>query len=314
MKSEHIYSIGSVAQITGLKSYVIRTWERRYRAIDPHRTSTNRRVYAQSDIEKLTLLKLAVERGHSISQIAQLSCSELSDLVKSTPVDRLPSIGADIEDDDPGSPETYRRQALQAANDLDPTKLEQTLASAVVHLSKSDFIHRVAVPLLVTIGDRWANGEMRITCEHLATVVVRSFLWDMLRGLELAENAPKIVLATPVGQWHEMGLMVVAVEAAECGWRPVYLGPDLPAEEIAYAAEHTGAKAVALYIAHNLDSGRLHKELEKLHRYLDADVRLFVGGSGGGSLKSVVDAIDALHVENARQFRKELDFLTNRPG
>jgi cobalamin-dependent methionine synthase I len=132
----------------------------------------------------------------------------------------------------------------------------------------------------------------------------------MLRNVELADDAPKIVLATPVGQWHELGLMAVAVEASECGWKPVYLGPDLPAEEIAYAVDRTGARALALYIAHNLDAGRLPSELKKLHRYLNEHVALFVGGAGCEPLRTVMDQIDALHVENAAQFRKRLRQLT----
>ena len=104
--------------------------------------------------------------------------------------------------------------------------------------------------------------------------------------------------------------MVVAVEAAECGWRPVYLGPNLPAEEIVYAVERTEARAVALYIAHSLDAGRLPQELEKLHRYLDGKAHILVGGSGSENLRSVLKTVDALHIENAHQFREELQHLT----
>lgn len=313
MKSVNFHTIRSVAQRTGLKPHLIRTWERRYRAIVPQRTPTNRRVYAESDIEKLQLLKQSVERGHSISQIARLSRKKLHELLRTTPAGRKLATGFDSRDAESVSPEKCQRQALLAIADLNPPKLEQVLASAVVNLSRTDVIHRVIMPLFTTIGDRWAAGQLRITCEHMATIVVRSFLWDMLRSVELAGNAPKIVLATPVGQWHELGLLAVAVEAAECGWRPIYFGPNLPAEEIAFAVERTGAQALALYIAHSLDAGRLPLELDKLHRYINGRIPIFVGGSGCEALKSSIIKMKAITIEEVLQFREKLRQLTDNP-
>ena len=306
MEKKNIFTIRSVAQSTGLKPYIIRTWERRYQAVEPQRTPTNRRVYAEGDIEKLALLKRAVELGHSISQIARMSTEELTELLEAVPVSASSSAGRDMPVADSASPNHYRRKALQASIDLDPLKLEQAMSGAAVQLSRTDFIHQVVVPLLTTIGERWATGQVRITCEHLTSVVVRSFLWDMLRSVELSENAPKIVMTTPVGQWHELGLLVAALEAAECGWRPVYLGPNLPAEEIAYSVERTDAKALVIYIAHSLDDGRLATELENLHRYLDENFPLFVGGSGSDPLKNVLNKIKAHHLRDAQHFRRKL--------
>ena len=311
MTKDNIFTIRSVSQITGIKPHLIRTWERRYGAIHPQRTPSNRRIYAQADIEKLTLLKGALERGHSISQIASMSTGDLSELLASTPEQPLSPSGAANGRSRPESPESYRQQSLLAAADLDPRHLEQVLGAAVVNLSRSDFIHRVVVPLLQTVGDRWASGKLRVTAEHMTTASVRSFLWDMIRGVELSENAPKIVLATPVGQWHELGLMVAAAEAAECGWQPIYLGPNLPAEEIAHAVEHTGARALALFIAHSLDAGRLPQELKNLHRYLNTSAHLLVGGKGCESLKVVLDKIGAQHIEEIGQFRDQLQLLTD---
>ena len=107
--------------------------------------------------------------------------------------------------------------------------------------------------------------------------------------------------------------MVVAAEAAEWGWQPIYLGPNLPAEEIAYAVEHTGARALALFIAHSLDVGRLPQELKNLHRYLKTSAQLFVGGKGCESLKGVLDEIGAQHIEHIELFRDKLQRLTDAP-
>ena len=82
MKIKYVYPIRYVAQQTGLSTHVIRVWEKRYQAVVPKRTDTNRRVFCGRDIERLKMLRTAVRIGHSISQIAGLSSEDLMELVK----------------------------------------------------------------------------------------------------------------------------------------------------------------------------------------------------------------------------------------
>ena len=70
MKNSIKYPIKAVANLTGLSIYVIRAWEKRYNTVVPERTETNRRLYSQEDVQKLKLLHLASENGHSIGTIA----------------------------------------------------------------------------------------------------------------------------------------------------------------------------------------------------------------------------------------------------
>ena len=69
------YSIKVVARRTGLSPHVIRAWERRYGAVEPERSATGRRLYSDTEIERLQALERATRAGHSIGQIAQLSTS-----------------------------------------------------------------------------------------------------------------------------------------------------------------------------------------------------------------------------------------------
>jgi hypothetical protein len=86
--------------------------------------------------------------------------------------------------------------------------------------------------------------------EHLATVVVRRTLTWMMENGTPPPMAPAIVVATLAGQTHELGAMLAAAAASTHGWRVVYLGANLPASEIAVAANHTRATAVALSLLH----------------------------------------------------------------
>ena len=77
--SRQTFGIGAVARRTGLSASNIRMWEARYEAVVPDRTPSNRRLYSREDIERLTLLRSLTMRGHSISNIANLSLEELTE-------------------------------------------------------------------------------------------------------------------------------------------------------------------------------------------------------------------------------------------
>jgi DNA-binding transcriptional MerR regulator len=81
MKNENKYPIKAVAQKTGLSVHVIRAWEKRYNAVVPNRTDTNRRLYSESDIEKLQILLKLTTQGHNIGGIANLSIDDLREMV-----------------------------------------------------------------------------------------------------------------------------------------------------------------------------------------------------------------------------------------
>jgi len=75
------YSIKIAASRSGLTPHVIRVWERRYGAVEPDRTGTNRRLYSDAEIERLSLLRHAIEAGHRIGNIARLDLDQLRSIV-----------------------------------------------------------------------------------------------------------------------------------------------------------------------------------------------------------------------------------------
>ena len=72
------FEIGAVCDMTGLSHHVLRVWEKRYGAVKPSRQPNRRRLYSRRDVEKLSLLKALVDRGHGIGGIANLPVEELN--------------------------------------------------------------------------------------------------------------------------------------------------------------------------------------------------------------------------------------------
>ncbi len=67
------YRIGAVSNMTGLTTDTIRAWEKRYQAVSPERTPGGGRSYSDEDVQRLQLLGMLTELGHSIGSLARLS-------------------------------------------------------------------------------------------------------------------------------------------------------------------------------------------------------------------------------------------------
>ena len=324
MDHNSLYTIRYVSQRTGLSSHVIRAWEKRYEAVVPHRSPKNRRLYSEEDVQRLQLLKSATDAGHSISQVAPLDSKELWNLTQrgATLTSRKPKNNASSLQTSAKKTQPIQQSAkndlckkcLAAVLNLDPDGLERSYDQAAIDLTRPVLLKEIIVPLFREIGELWQKGALKIVNEHMATTVTRTFLLNMLRATETTDPAPSIVIATTVGQWHDVGALTVALTAAENGWHPVYYGPNLPAEEIATVVKQSGARAVAISVTHLLNQHPLVEELRKLRRYLDRDVALFVGGRAIANCTQILEEINAKYISDIDQFCQELYLLSTAHG
>ncbi len=301
------HPIGVVVRRTGLKPDLIRAWERRYGAIEPSRSATRRRLYRDADIERLNLLRQAVQAGHSISHVASLTNEQLRDLIRD---DQSASVAARLEpaeaSDLKATPQTILTACLSAVERLDVTELELQLEQAAVALSQIHLLERVLVPLMQSVGGLWQQGDLRPAHEHMATAVVRTFLGGMRTAYHPPSQAPYLVVTTPARQHHELGALIAAATAASEGWNVLYLGPDLPPEEIAAAAHQRAVRAIALSITCPPDDARLAEDLRRLRRILDARIEVIVGGRSAEHYQTVLAEIGARQVSDLPEFRRTL--------
>jgi methylmalonyl-CoA mutase cobalamin-binding subunit len=118
-----------------------------------------------------------------------------------------------------------------------------------------------------------------------------------------------LVVATPAGQIHELGALLVGATAANLGWHVTYLGASLPAAEIAGAARQNRARAVALSLVYPEDDPRLDGELTRLHESLPPEVMLLVGGRAMPAYHDALVKIGATQVKDLSQLSSALDDL-----
>ena len=311
MDDDKIHPMRIVARRTGLSSHAIRVWERRYQAVEPARTDTNRRLYSEADIERLAQLHEATRSGHSISQIAHFSSEELATLLaRETPSTRASIATPPEPEAAPEDPVAYIERALSAVRQMDSKGLEEELFRAEIDMGRNKLLTQMITPLMQQIGDLWSNGQLRMADEHMATTVVRSFLGTLQSSATPVPGAPVAVISTPAGQWHEVGALLASLTASAAGWRVIYLGPNLPAEEIAGVALQHQAQVVALSLVYCCDSiHQLRAELKKLRRALGDQMAIFVGGRNAPPYADIIEEAAAEYIHSLEAFNSRLATL-----
>jgi methanogenic corrinoid protein MtbC1 len=303
------HPIQVAARRSGLTPDAIRAWERRYHAVNPLRTGTNRRLYTEMDIEKLFLLSQVTRAGRRIGDVAGLTIDQLKEIIAedgeaAARVGSLPASTAKGR-----SEGQYLEACMDYLANLDSVGLESTLAEASIALSTPVLLEQLITPLLHRVGDEWHNGSLRVAHEHMTSAVVRSLLGTLRKSGSAPATAPELVVATPAGQRHELGALMVAVAGAADGWKVTYLGADLPAADIAAAALRRQAQAVALSIVHPVDDPNLPGEIDLLGSALGDGIVLLAGGSGAGAYSGALAAVGGRVIEDIPSFRNELQAL-----
>ncbi len=295
------HSIRVASARSGLSSHVIRMWEKRYGAVQPKRTGTNRRLYSEGEIERLTLLRLATASGHSIGNIATLALAKLKLLVgEARPKGRRQT----------NSPaQSFHDASLHAIKALDSRQLEEHLQRALIALGHQGLLRQLVAPLAETIGELWRAGVITAAHEHFLTASLKVFLGNVAGQFAVSPIAPAIVIATPAGQLHELGAVMINAAAAQLGWRTTYLGASLPAAEIAGAAIQRRAAAVAISIVYPQDDPHLPHELTSLRRFLPSEVKILSGGRGAAAYRETLTRIHAIQPVDLDAFSQQLDAL-----
>lgn len=265
--SETTYPLRVVARLTGISPELLRAWERRYGVVTPVRTAGGTRRYSAADLEHLRLLKQAVDAGHRIGRIAHLGLDELRR--RAAPTDA--GLGA------PSAPRLD--EILSALARLEAAEVQRLLSLQLSALGPVRFSRELALPLVREIGARWATERLGIASEHLASGMLRSMLGSAMQHTAASQSGPRIVFATPTGERHELGLQMAALTALGAGADPIYLGAELPVEDLLVAVETTDARALALGVV-TIPPASASRTVAALRGGLPDAVHLWLGGAG----------------------------------
>ncbi len=61
MKKKKFYSVSQTCRLVGVRPHILKHWEKKF-AVNPSKNSAGRRIYTQSDIEKLAAIRYLLYR------------------------------------------------------------------------------------------------------------------------------------------------------------------------------------------------------------------------------------------------------------
>ena len=191
-----LYRIATVSQLTGVPVQTLRVWESRHAVVQPTRNAGNVRLYRRADIERLSLVKAAVDAGQAISTLAALTDRQIKARFKDASVPTAKARNASCRVLVVGSAlAAVLKLAWKARSDVRVQTSLPTLADTGLRALPSFDAVIVDAPVLRNDLPA-ALRQMRAATQAPVVVVVYGF--GSRQVLARLDNANVIALAAPV--------------------------------------------------------------------------------------------------------------------
>lgn len=224
------YPIRTLSELTGIPTTTLRAWERRYGLLKPQRTPKGHRLYSDQDIELIGKISVLLRDNHTIREAMQI--------VR----------GADSETAAPASNldhwARFQQKMLNAVEQFNEQTLDQVYNDALAVYPIDLVTQQVIVPVLKTLGQRWQERDAGIAEEHFFSSFLRNKLGARFHHEAHRSRGRRLLAACLPGEHHELGLMLYCMAAIGRGYRVLYLGADMPVQQLPLVAARTGAAGI----------------------------------------------------------------------
>ena len=275
------HSIRVTSRLTSIELDTLRMWERRYGFPKPERSEGGSRVYSESDVEALNLIRRALEIGHRPGDVVGKPRAELLELIAATSQGPSPKTGA--------VPTLESLIAVIGRDDLGALRSELRQAAGV--LGAKRFVTEIAQPLALRVGDSWVQGKLEVRHEHMLSECLSTELRLLMSSYEERARAPRVLLTTLPNERHRLGLEMVEVYLAVSHVSPRLLGVDTPPEQIVKAAHGHAVDAVGLLVTGASDLKATAKHVRWMLAELPRRVSIWIGGGAAPELELDDEAV-----------------------
>ncbi len=280
-----MYTIKQAARLSGVTEATLRAWERRYGAVVPQRNESGYRVYDQEDLAAVSTMRRLVDEGWSPVQAANAVRSGTVSIFLD------PLGGREMSDrTEEANAATFSQLFLTAATEMDTARIEQSLDGGFALGSFEHVVDSWLFPTLEALGDAWANGEVDVAGEHMASHAVHRRLSAAFEAAGSRSRGPAVVVGLPSGSQHDLGALAFATATRRRGLDVLYLGANVPVDSWETAVRSRSARAAVLSVVTPEDRT---PALEVAEQLLTHDVVSIVctGGASGANLAAGVHSL-----------------------
>jgi methanogenic corrinoid protein MtbC1 len=230
------FNLKAVVKQTGLKPDTLRAWERRYGLPTPERSPGGHRLYSQGDIDTLKWLAARQREGLSIRRAVdlwrQIESEGRDPLRVATPI-ATRAAPVPLSHPAGGTVAQLREGWIDACLAYDEQRAVQLLSQAFALYPPETVVVEVLQRAVAQIGEDWYQGHVTVQQEHFCSGLVIRRLEALVMAAPPPTRPGRIVLACPAHEQHVIGPLILTFLLRRRGWEVVYLGADVPLEQLA---------------------------------------------------------------------------------
>ncbi len=225
------YSISELEQLSGVSSHNIRIWERRYNALQPSRTSGNKRFYDDDQLKRLLNITGLYYSGHKISTACAMGQPEVDAMLQKE-FDATVAVENRYE--------YYISQIISNGLIYNEQHVNHLIAKSFDQNGILETYKYVLYPLLVRLGLMWRKESLCPSQEHFLSSIIRQKLYAAIDACEIEERSNSSwLLFLPEDEDHDIGLLLASYLLKSAGNKVIYLGPKVPFFALQSAFEAT---------------------------------------------------------------------------
>jgi DNA-binding transcriptional MerR regulator len=288
-----LYSIKDLERISGVKAHTIRIWEKRYGIVAPRRTESNIRFYCDTEVKKLMNISILLSHGYKISKLAGLDSEELSRKVLEL---SMISNGHD----------TQIENLVMAMIEMDEAKFEKILNMSIIKEGFENTVFKVLYPFFERIGVLWQAGSINPAHEHFISNLVKQKIYVAIDSIPVPSGSDlkKFLLFLPEWDLHELGLLVYDYLIKSRGFKVIYLGPNVPEEDIYAVSDFIHPDYFLTSFANSVEKDKIDFYIQRLSdRY--PEKTFFITGHQTQGM-NITSEKNVVMITSAVQFSSEI--------
>ncbi len=226
--------VGQLAARLGVSTHALRAWEQRYGLFQPERSSGGYRLYGDADVRRGQSMCDRIAAGAPAVEAARQVLRQLPH-----------AVAGEVREP---RKQQWRAALLRGCVELDEPSMRSVLAESSTLLGTDDYVRDIVVPLLRAVAvPHDDGGPLMILHAHFVGELVRDALLARRRS-SLPDDAPRLWLACPEKELHDLGLLAFGLVAAEDGWAVRFFGANTPLASLARLAGRDPPAAVVVSV------------------------------------------------------------------
>ncbi len=260
------FTISQLQQFSGINVHSIRAWEKRYNALQPHRSEGNTRYYNGSQLRRLLNIASLMNSDYKISELCAFSDSELYGLMN-----ELFLQNKTIDND-----EFWVSQVVSSALEYNEVLFDKVFSKSIKQYGLEVTYLKVIYPALQRLGIMWSADKIAPAQEHFISNLIKQKFNSSINELPINSNSKKHwLLFLPENEFHENGLLMANYLVRNAGQRTTYLGTNVPFDSLKNVVEKLKPSSLLFFLVSKNDE-QYDKELIRLILKMFPRQKIFV--------------------------------------